>query len=432
MTVALLLFGAVLLALVLADRAVRRLPLTPALVYLVVGYAAGELLGGLPTDTISDDTSTWVALTEFALLISLFAVGLRLRMPARLKTWHVALLLGFPGVAVAVAIGTLVGVTLLQLPWPFAMVLAAVLAPTDPVLASEVQIRSETDRDAVRLALTAEGGLNDGSAFPLVMLALGLLGLHELGDGGVFHSARWWTLDLAWPIGGGALLGVVLGRLLGHALKARTLHGDTIARDELLYVGAVALAYGLAQVTQTSAFVLVFAAGATLLEPLRAAGDEDDALRDNEQALRQRLRAFGARIERLVEAASVLAVGIALSAVEVDWRAFAFALLLVVVVRPLSVLAVVRHGQLGRGQRRLIAWFGIRGIGSLYYLAYVLDAGVAGSAADQMIAVTLTAIAVSIVLHGVSATPLMASYQRRRGGDDSGPPPGGAAPTPSG
>lgn len=405
LTTALLLLGLVLLALALADTPVRRLPLTPAVVYLLVGWGAGAVLGTPGPGTLLRHAPALVVITEFALLVSLFAVGLRLRVPPTWHAWRVALLLAGPGMVVTIGLGTLAAHLLLGLPWAAALLLAAVLAPTDPVLASEVQIRSDADRDAVRVSISAEGGLNDGSAFPAVMLGLGLLGLHSLGEGG----ARWLWADLVWPIGGGALVGVAIGLLLGRALGRRLAHGDALARDELVYVGAVALAFGLARTLQVSAFVIAFAAGAALLWPLRHA-----AVASGGQALATRLHAFGARIERLVEAAAVLGVGLALNGVGADLGDLGFALLLVFVVRPLSVLAVVRQRSLPRRQRYLVAWFGIRGIGSLFYLLFVLEHGVAGALAETLVAATLVCIAVSIILHGVSATPLMAAHQRRR------------------
>ncbi len=420
---ALVLFGGVLLALVLADQAVRRLPLTPAVIYLAVGWAAGAVLGAPPLAELVRRAPLLSDITEMVVLVSLFAVGLRLRMPPSLRAWRVALWLAGPGVVVAIVAGALPAMWLLGFSLPAALLLAAVLAPTDPVLASEVQIRSQQDRDAVRLSLTAEGGLNDGSALPAVMLALGLMGLHDLGEGGPLASTRWWLRDFAWPIGGAAVLGVLLGRLLGHALHMRGVRGDRLARDELLYVGAVALAAGLARLTETSAFVLVFVVGATALEPLHRLGDDDaGAAPVADEALWDRMHRFGARIERLVEAATVLAVGVALHSVPVGGPALLYGLVLVALVRPLSVLAVVRPGSVGRGQRRLLAWFGIRGVGSLYYLAFAVSHGVEGALAERLGAAVLTAIALSIVLHGVSATPLMTRYQQRRSAALPAPP----------
>jgi NhaP-type Na+/H+ or K+/H+ antiporter len=338
-------------------------------------------------------------------LVSLFAVGVRLRVPPTMQPWRVALLLAGPGMVVTIAVAALAGHGLLALGLPAALLLGAIIAPTDPVLASDVQIRSERDRDTVRLSITAEGGMNDGSALPAVMLGLGWLGLHEFGSG--WH--RWWIADLAWPIGGGALVGAGGGWLLGLLLRDRLRAGDPLLRDELLYVGAVALAYGLALALQVSSFVVAFAAGITLMLPLQRTPQAEPG-----QALAQRLHAFGARYERLIEATMVLFVGVALHGVAIEWRHLGFAAAVLLVARPLAVLLVVPRRLLLRRQRRLVAWFGIRGIGSLFYLPFALEHGVDGALAHELVATVLSCVALSIVLHGVSATPLMLAHQHSR------------------
>jgi sodium/hydrogen antiporter len=403
LTGALLWLGAALVVLALLDHRLRMLPVTPAVLYLLVGAGAGAVRGAPSLGAIEAHAGLLLLVTEVAVLMSLFAVGVRVGVPQPLGRWRVALLMSGPGMVAMVLAGALAGVLVLQLAWPVALLLAAVLAPTDPVLASEVQMKSDADRDAVRLSLTAEGGLNDGSALPLVMLALGLLGLHELGEWGV----NWWWSDLLWPIGGGALIGIGLGWALGHALRARVFSGDPLARDELVFAGVVALAFGVARVTHTSTFIVMFVVGCLLLWPLHGSRDREA------QDLSDRLHAFGARAERLVEAATVLAVGVALHSVQWSWRVLLFALLIVLVVRPVSVWAVVRRGTMTAHQRRLMAWFGIRGIGSLFYLAVALENGVSGAMAHDLIGGVLVSIALSILLHGVSATPLMAAYQQR-------------------
>ena len=202
-----LLFGAVLLALTVLEKPLRRLPLAPAIIYLVVGAAAGTLLGAPDAQGIVRHAETIALATELAVLVSLLAVGLRLQVPPTWRAWQVALLLAGPGMVFTVVLGMAAAVVLLGLPWPHALLLAAVLAPTDPVLASEVQIRSDADRDTVRLSLTAEGGLNDGTALPAVLGALGLIGLHELGPAG----GTWLLHDLVWGIGGALAIGLALG-----------------------------------------------------------------------------------------------------------------------------------------------------------------------------------------------------------------------------
>lgn len=410
---AILLLAAVLLVLVLADRAVRRLPMSAALVYLIAGWAGGTVLGMPSTEVLLAQAPQWLVVTEVAVLVSLVAVGLRLKVPPRVSAWAVALILAGPGMVATMVLATGAAVLLLGLPWPAALLLAAVLAPTDPVLASEVQIHSPHDRDVVRLSLTAEGGLNDGTALPGVMLGLGLLGLHTLGPWG----ANWWWHDLLWPIGGGMVLGVAVGLALGQALRWRLHRGDGLQRDELLYVGIVVGCYGLAQLTHTSTFVVTFCVGATVLQPL-----QQGVIAAPARELADRLHAFGARIERLVEAGMVLAVGVALSGIGATGWQVGFALALVLLVRPVAVLMVVRGHRMTPHQRQLVAWFGIRGVGALYYLAFVLTHGVSGDLAESLAAATLACVAVSIVLHGVSATPMMARYQRRRSGQRPAPP----------
>jgi NhaP-type Na+/H+ or K+/H+ antiporter len=110
------------------------------------------------------------------------------------KRWLLPLRLAFPSMVLTVMFVMAIGIFLFGLPAAAALLLAAILAPTDPVLASDVQVEDSSDRDRLRFSLTAEGGLNDGAAFPVVMLALGLLGLYDFGGG----AWRWVAFDVLW------------------------------------------------------------------------------------------------------------------------------------------------------------------------------------------------------------------------------------------
>ena len=412
LTATLLLLGVVLLAMCLLERHVTRLPMSPASVYLVVGWIAGEMAHAkvkLPP-TAPERADVLVIITETAVLVSLFAVGLRLRTPLSLKGWRVAAILASVGMVATIGLATIAGAWLMpSLGWIGSLLLAAILAPTDPVLASELRIRSETDGDAVRVSLTAEGGLNDGTALPVVMLALGLLGIGTLGD----HGLRWAWHGLAWPIVGGALLGWGFGRAFGTTLHWLLQRGHGLGWDELLYFGIIALAYGLSRLTDTSSFLFVFACALGLFRLSPEASDRLTRAGVDGGALADRLLEFGHRCERLAEVAMVLMLGFAMA--WIAWRSevVAYGVLLVAVIRPLSVFMTVPHREMPKTQRRLVAWFGIRGIGSLFYLAYAIDAGIAPSLERDLVDATLPAIAISIVLHGVSATPVMAWYRRR-------------------
>ena len=401
---ALLLIGAVLVAMALAERPVKRLPLSPALVYLAIGWLAGALSGAIDSVDPQDHAPLLLVLVEWAVHVSLFAVGLRVPLPVATRAWRVAILLASIGMVATIAITAAFAYWLLALAWPAALLLASMLAPTDPVLASEVRVRSEGDRDTVRLSLSAEGGLNDGTAFPAVMLALGALGLHELGP----HGVDWIVHDLLWSIGGGLIVGWLLGRGVGRALGWLLQRNHGVAWDELLFVGVIALGYGTAALLHVSAFLVVFLSGIALF---RQHGIEPATL---PTALPQRLHAFGQRAERLIEAVMVMAIGAAMNGVQWRWQTLLFAFAFVVVARPLAVALVLRRRARPAAQHPLVAWFGIRGVGSLFYLLYALNAGVDAALARELVSACLLCIAASIVLHGVSATPLMAWYQGRR------------------
>ncbi|MBT9457675.1 MAG: cation:proton antiporter [Burkholderiaceae bacterium] len=426
LTASLLLLGVVLIAMGLAEHPVRRLPLSPAVVYLMVGWGVGAIVKPWHEAQAQAYAPVMVVVTEVAVLISLFAVGLRLRVPPVWKAWRVAALLATVGMLITIVLSAAAAHWILGLSWPLALLLGAVLAPTDPVLASEVQIRSENDRDAVRLSLTAEGGLNDGTALPAVMLALGLLGLHSLGSDDLpgLKWLNWFWADLLWPIVGGALLGWACGHGLGWAIRMRLRRQHELGWDELLYLGAIALSYGLARATATSAFLVVFVAGVALFhEGTRAAASMAEAKADSSH-LSRRLLAFGQRCERLVEVSMVLCLGVAMPWVDWSWPQVGFALLLIFIVRPVSVYASLLGSGLPATQRRLLAWFGIRGVGSLFYLAFALEHGLKGQQASVLTSVCLLSIAGSILLHGVSATPVMGHYQKHRSRRAGKTPPG--------
>jgi sodium/hydrogen antiporter len=402
----LLLVGTVLVLMALAEDTVRRWPLSPALIYLAVGWAAAWLASPpLPTVHVQQHAPLLRVMAELAVLVSLFAIGLKVRIAGTWAAWRAPVLLATISVVWVVLLATLLAWWLLALAWPMALLLATILAPTDPVLASDVQTRDEQDRDGLRMALTVEGALNDGTAFPLVMLALGLAGLGELGT----YGLRWVGVDLLWSIGTGAALGLACGRGIGWVLL-KGLRANTTQRwDELLYLGTIALVYGLSLALHVSSFLAVFVCGATLLRQHPATHTEPQA-----QERGQHLQDFGARCERMAEVLMVLVMGAALAHVRWSWAVLGFALLMVLVVRPASVWLGVPPHVLPSTQRRLVAWFGVRGVGSLFYLAYVLEHGLQGDEALVVASACLVCVAVSVALHGASATPLMAWYQKRR------------------
>jgi NhaP-type Na+/H+ or K+/H+ antiporter len=204
--------GALLITIALSGSFFRRLPITITMVYFAVGVALGPL--GLRVVVIDpvEDAQTVERLAEIAVIVSLFTAGLKLRLPLGDPQWWIAARLAFGSMIFTVGLVATALVIGLGVPWGVAVLIGAILAPTDPVLASAVQLRRAGDDDTLRFGLTSEAGLNDGTAFPFVMLGLGLLGLHDLGPG----AWRWWTMDVGWAIAAGLGIGALLGRGAGE------------------------------------------------------------------------------------------------------------------------------------------------------------------------------------------------------------------------
>jgi sodium/hydrogen antiporter len=439
--------GALFIFMALSRSILMRLPLTTALVYLGTGAVLGPLGIGLIKLDPLQDAGLLERFTEVAVLISLFTAGLKLRVPLRDKPWHVPVRLASVSMLVTVVLVAGVGVVGLGLSLGAAVLLGAVLAPTDPVLASDVTVDGPTDRDRLRFGLTGEAGMNDGTAFPFVMLGLGLLGLHDLGAIGW----RWLAVDAVWAVAGGLTIGGLLGAVVGQlVLYLRRTHREAVGLDDFLALGLIALAYGAALLAFTYGFLAVFAAGVALRRvELRASGEtapaeviasapsgeSDEIATHPEKApayMVQSVLGFNEQLERIGEVAIVLIVGGLLSeryfATEVLW----FAPLLFLVIRPIAVGVGLLGTHTPHLQWGFMAWFGIRGVGSIYYLMYALEHGVSGSVGEQLARLTLTIVAVSAVVHGVSVTPLMGHYRRavegaraareRRVAGTSGPP----------
>lgn len=425
--------GALFIVMALAGSAVKRLPFSPAMLYLGAGILLGPRVAGLiDLDPVADATLI-ERLSEIAVIVSLFTTGLKLRVPLRHKLWRAPLRLAFLAMLLTVAGVTAVGVTLLGLSLGAAVLLGAVLAPTDPVLASDVQVEDERDVETVRFGLTGEAGLNDGAAFPFVMLGLGLLGLHELGAWGW----RWLAVDVAWGVVAGLGLGAASGAAIARlVLYLRRHHNEALGLDEFLALGLIALAYGLSLLVGAYGFLAVFAAGVALgrterQDPeatpppasvdaaARTSDPQPGGSQDDSATMAQGVLTFNEQFERLAEVALVLCVGAMVT--EVSWPTHAawFLAALLLVVRPLAVYLGLLGAGLSGVQLTFMSWFGVRGVGSLYYLSYAIVFGVFEGHARPLADLTLIVITASIVLHGVSVTPLMRLYRRTPEGSNS-------------
>ena len=426
-----ILAGLLLTIMALASTFLERLPLSASFVYLGAGVLVGPLgLGLLVFNPLDEFAVTFLErFSETVVVLSLFAAGLKMRIPLTDRLWRFPLRLALISMSVTVGLVTLIGVYLLGLPLGAAVLLGAVLAPTDPVLASDVQIKGTHDTDRLRFSLTGEAGFNDGTAFPFVMLGLGLMGLRDLGA----YGWRWFAVDVVWAIAAGLAVGAVLGVLTGRlVIYLRRTHKEAVGLDDFLALGLVFLSYGLTLMISAYAFLAAFAAGYALraverhysgdddasenvVAAAQSAEAEDDAV-DQDKApayMASAVLGFTEQFERIGTVGMVVLIGGLLYFANWSWPAAWFVAIMFLVVRPISVWI----GLLGSGvkpvQRNLIAWFGIRGIGSVYYLMFAVHHGLPEGVGALILSLTLLTIAASAVLHGSSVTPLMNWYKQR-------------------
>ncbi|GGX81098.1 cation:proton antiporter [Streptomyces fructofermentans] len=398
-----------LLAAVL-PRLVAGRPLSLPLVFLVSGIGVYLLPLPLPVIDPVEDRLLTEHITEVGVIIALMGAGLALNRPVGLHRWSTTWRL--LGVTMPL---TVIGTALLAwwlLDWPpaVALLLAAVLAPTDPVLASEVRVgeptEDEHDEDEVRFALTSEAGLNDGLAFPLTYAAVALAAAAGSGWSADWVGA-WAVKDVAIKCAVGVLSGLLTGRLLGW-LFFRPRNPElrlSEHREGFVALGATFLSYGVTELAGGYGFLAVFTAACAIRSAERAHGFHN-VLHD-----------FVEQIERLVTALVLFLLGafIALGGLAaLTWQGALTALALLLVIRPLTGWVGLLGGRPRGRERWVVAGYGIRGLGSLYYLAYALGEHDFPVPQRELWAVVTFTVLASVVLHGLSAGPVVARLDRMR------------------
>jgi NhaP-type Na+/H+ or K+/H+ antiporter len=426
-----LLVGLLMLTRGMTSTILKRLPFTSAIIYLVVGLLLGPTLLNVFYFDPLKQSGLLEVLTEIAVLISLFSAGVKMPVPVKWPKWRAPVRLAW--VSMTITVGLIAGFShyLLGLPLGAGVLLGAILAPTDPVLATDVQTRHPGDRDKLRFTLTCEAGMNDGTAFPFVMLGMGMLGLHELGEFGW----RWVAVDVVWATLGAIAIGVVGGKLTAHiGWKLRGMEKKHEVLDDLVGLGLIAVVYGFSVYLSTWGFLAVFFAGVALrhteLGLASSAGVKPEMLEGEAAHANASMPApegeaqpphivsvealvFKEHLERLSELMLVLLLGGMMVREYWSWFSVGFALFLFLVARPLSVFI----GLIGTGTsmriRGISAWFGVRGIGSIYYLSYAIQHGLPTELARTLIQLTLVVITLSILVHGTSVKPLLNRLWRR-------------------
>jgi NhaP-type Na+/H+ or K+/H+ antiporter len=369
-----------------------------SLIYLGLGVAAATVIDVFDVRWIDPFSDAVVIehLAEFALIVALFGTGLKLERAFEARpAISVVRLLGIV-MPLTIAAVTLFGTAVMGLSLGAAIILGAALAPTDPVLAGDVGVGPPGEQDgyAPNVALTAEAGLNDGLAFPFVFL--GVYGITHHGTGWL---GEWFAVDVLYGVAVGVLVGAALGYLIGASivwLRDRELLAAAL--DGWMAVGAVLLVYGLAEIAGGYGFLAAFAAGLAFRRY------------EHGHELNRRVHDGAEVVEKFSELALILLLGSLVTIGGLSHAGVTGWLLvpvLLLVIRPLATALAFAGSELPAADRAFIGWFGVRGIGSLYYVAVALGLGILPAGEAQTLFWTVAAcIVVSIVVHGVTATPL--------------------------
>ena len=402
--------GVAVFAAVVALSHQRERAFSASLIYLGLGALAAvalNLTGIGWLDPVRNSTLI-EHLTEAAVVFALFATGLSLDRRLAWREWGTTARLLALAMPLTIGAVTLFGIGVMGLSAAAALLLGAVLAPTDPVLAGDIGVGppGEEDEHEPNFSLTSEAGLNDGLAFPFVLLAV------LLAEGGSADEVMsWLAADVFYAIGGGVVVGAVVGRLAAASVKKlRNRELLAPALDGYHAIASTLFIYGAAEVVGVYGFVAVFVGGLAFRRYERNHAVNAAVHNGAEQA------------EKLLELASVLMLGSILTLAGLaapGWEGWLLAVVLIVAIRPASCLIALIGSKLDRpNERAFVSWFGVRGIGSLYFLAFGVSLGVLPAGEESVVIwTTVACVILSIIVHGISAGPSLARLLARQQGE---------------
>ncbi|WP_026629156.1 cation:proton antiporter [Dyadobacter alkalitolerans] len=374
-----------------------------SVVYVLLGVIVFSILDALPQadPILYQDYS--IHLTELVVVISLMGTGLKIDKPFSLKKWSVPFRLLSVTMLLCIAAVTFLAWAFLDFSLPSALLLGAVLSPTDPVLAADVQVGPpmEGAADDVRFALTAEAGMNDGMAFPFTWLAIALA--TALPATIVSELVTWALVDLIYKIVSGIILGFAMGRLLAFlvlrvAEKSRIIN----LNDGFIAIAAALFIFGCVELLHGYGFIAVFVAAVTFRNYEMGHNFHKD------------MHQFSEQTERILVAVVLLVFGGSLVdgiLQALSWPMALLAIGFLFLIRPVSGMLALSGTALHFKEKLGISFYGIRGIGSFYYLSFALQEAHFPHA-KELWSITAFIALLSVLVHGLTATKVMAHLEK--------------------
>lgn len=345
--------------------------------------------------------------SEIIVIISLMGAGLKIGEHYSWSSWKKPLLLVFITMPICMISAYLLGKYFLVLSVPSSLLLAAVLAPTDPVLAAEVQLKDpmeqEEDENNIRFSLTAEAGLNDGIAYPFSYLAVLVA---QAGSWAAFNFTDWLWDKFFLKIFLGIIIGLAIGRLIGFLLDRLYKYTGVETFVGFLALSLTITTYGISELLHGYGFLAVFFAGFSLRYYEKVSGDYKKKLHD-----------FVHEVEHLLLVVWIILFGGSIMngmLTLTDWRGILFAFVFVLLIRPLAGLLALAGVKESKRSKFAISFFGIRGIGSVFYLSWAMVQFDGFEFKNELYSITAYIILISIILHGLTAPSAM-DYFRRKG-----------------
>jgi NhaP-type Na+/H+ or K+/H+ antiporter len=395
--------GAAALGMAWMPAITEKLQISYSVIYVIFGIIIFSIIPGIPASNPVLNNTISVHLTEIVVIISLMGTGLKIDERFSFRAWKIPFRLVTITMLLSIAGLALVARYYLNFEWPSAILLAAALAPTDPVLASDVQVGPplEKEQNTVRFALTAEAGLNDGMAFPFTWLAILLLA-------GNVDAGSWLSWFLVYKILAGAAMGFLIGRFIAFLLfDVPTKLNFLITRDGFVALSTTLLVYGLTEMVQGYGFIAVFVAAVTIRNY------------QINHKYHLKLHSFIEEMERTLLAIVLILFGGALVNGILDhltWKLALAGLFFLFVIRPATAFITLAGTGLHLKEKAAISFFGIRGMGSFFYLAFAISQ-TEGFQVYDLWALVSFIVLMSVIIHGFTASSIMTKLNEQFNSD---------------